>query len=264
MKEVISFYIAFALFACFTAEKGDAQISSCWASITPPNDTLPPYHQYANPDSVMVDTCSGSATYQHRYAAKWFRVEFQKVIFSIPAATNLDTSIDRGWRDIPTIDTAIRDGFDSIELHYGTFVLQKAYPGADDTTNIFFSQSQVFLLKFDNYVDIDSAQSMLKTIPSIYTYYQNRAVAFNAVRTHLQIKPLFLSSSMTTGFLNIQYPSVTRNRLRVFDMKGCDQSDYVRFVQASSDIIGADCSLLADGFYFLAIDNNAERFLLIK
>jgi len=164
-----------------------AQYPICWTSITPPNDTL---HLFVNPDSVMIDTCSGSSTFHHRYAAKWFRIEFQKVIFYIPSSSNIDTIIDRGWRDIDTNQIIMRAAFDSVEVHFGSFVLQKAFPGAGDTTTLFnLLQSQIFLLKFNNYVDIDSAQAMLKTIPSVNAYYQNRAVGASWVPSDLGMVP---------------------------------------------------------------------------
>jgi len=51
-----------------------AQTQSCWTFIFPLNNS----HDYVNPDSVKVDTCHNSTTYSHRFAAKWFRVEFKK------------------------------------------------------------------------------------------------------------------------------------------------------------------------------------------
>src|SRR5580692_5015788 len=138
------FSLGLLLCFVFTSIPAFATIGPCSLQlIFPPNDSV---QKYANPDSVKIDTCHGSSTYHHRFAAKWFRIEFKKVIFNIPAASNPDTVIQRTWRDIDTSQSAIRAGFDSVEVHYGTFILQKAYPDAGDTSNLL---SQVFLLEFD-------------------------------------------------------------------------------------------------------------------
>ncbi|HYM21210.1 MAG TPA: hypothetical protein VEW28_09465 [Candidatus Kapabacteria bacterium] len=245
-------------FTLSVVDEGFGQFPTCWTSITPPNDSI---YKYVNPDSVMIDTCYSSSTYHHRFASKWFRIEFKKVIFNISAASNPDTIIQRTWRDIDTSQMVLRANFDSVEVHFGAFILQKWAPDIGDTTNLL---SQIFLLKFNNYVDIDSAQAMLKTITSINTYYQNRALALNEVKDFMQIKERLLESSITTRFLRIQYPLIKSSQIQVFDMKGSNQTTFIRFLQASSDIVDADCNLLTAGIYFLTIGNNIERFLLVK
>lgn len=190
-----------------------------------------------------------------------FESSLKKVIFNISAASNPDTVIQRTWRDINANQTAIRTGFDSIEVHYGTFILQKAYPDAGDTSNLL---SQVFLLKCDSYVDIDSAQAKLKTVPSINTYYQNRAFRLNEVRASTQNEQRLLASSFTKRFLRIQYPFIKSSQIQLLDLKGSDPTSFVRFIQVSSDILDIDCNLLTGGFYFLSIGNRIERFLLVK
>ena len=56
---------------------------------------------WANPDSVKVDSCSGSTTFGEKYAKGWFRVEFSYYILPTPIGPR-DTIIDRTWHDIDT------------------------------------------------------------------------------------------------------------------------------------------------------------------
>jgi hypothetical protein len=228
-------------------------------------DTLT-IEQCSNPDSVKIDTCSSTVDFGHRYATKWFRVEFRKLIFFIPAASNVDTIIDRRWRDIDTSDIALRAGFDSVEVHFGTFVLQKAYPTESDTSSLaHLLQSQVFLLKFDNYVDIDSAQTLLKTIDSINTYYQNRALIALGIYENVEKKvatELIIQPNPASNKIKItRRDNQPINHIELFNVLG--KKVYERNI-GNTEEVEIDTHSLPDGLYIANCDALKAMILVSK
>ena len=92
---------------------------------------------------------------------------------------------------------------------------------------------------------------MLKTIPSINTYYQNKALALNEVGAFAQIKQELLTSSFTKRYLRIQNPLAKLSQIKVFDMKGNDQTSFVRSVQVSSETIDIAIYYRGDSIFSL-------------
>ncbi|TAL66937.1 MAG: T9SS type A sorting domain-containing protein [Bacteroidetes bacterium] len=121
-----------------------------------------------NPDSVMVDTCDG-----YFYTKKWFFVLLPVNSLNIPQAPP-DSILEVGWDDIDTNFQSLRDGFEELENKFGMFTLRKQVPEMSDSNAI---GSRVFMIRFNNYVRIDSVYYTLKSISGIQDCYYINAMA---------------------------------------------------------------------------------------
>ncbi|MFN8361108.1 MAG: S8 family serine peptidase [Candidatus Kapaibacterium sp.] len=130
-------------------------------------------HGSVNPDSVMIDTCSGSATYQHLFAKKWFIIQFPKNFY--PFNHILDSGEVKEVSDIDSSHLALLNRFLQLQDTLGLIYFQ----GLDDPP----SDSVVMLnpllkLSFENYQDVDYVVEHFKnTVDSVKNLaYELRAL----------------------------------------------------------------------------------------
>jgi hypothetical protein len=174
-----SILFAILVVLCY-AETGKASPEindSCLALLRDPDGT------WHNPDSVKADSCLGSSTYGQTYAKQWYHVFFDYYILPTPEGP-ADTIIDRTWRDIDPTYTSIRNGFDSLEYKYGNFILRKFQPDVRDSSS---GGDKIFLVRFDNYVNVDSAERDLDSLPMTSCYYGRRYGIISNVLNRSQI-----------------------------------------------------------------------------
>ncbi len=116
---------------------------------------------YLNADSVRVDTTTGSPTFHHLFAKRYFAISFTYDIMPLDSVSS-DSVLIVGISAINGSYSVIRTQFDSLQVKLGTISFQKAYPAIADST---IACSNAFGLFFANYVDVDTATFYLQQIP---------------------------------------------------------------------------------------------------
>ncbi len=116
---------------------------------------------FVNPYFVKVDSCSGSPTYGEFYGKEFFRLKVEYNIIPRDFLAPEDTIIEYTWQDILPQYTDARNEFQQFEQMFGTFYFRDPYPNEPDTSQ-FIKRS--LALRFDHYVNIDSAENALKSI----------------------------------------------------------------------------------------------------
>ncbi len=163
------------IFVLITLGLAEAQTSSCLKLLNNPYDST-----FHNPDSIMVDSCSSSPTYLHKFAKQWFTFWFQYgSMLPIPAAP-VDSIIDVEWTQIDTAYPSTRAWFDTLQQKVGHFILNKDVAYAGDTSDI---SSRFFGLRFDSLVDIQAAVNQMLMIPLLSkgtVRYLDRSGVFNS------------------------------------------------------------------------------------
>jgi hypothetical protein len=115
------------------------------------------YQGAYNPDSVMVDTCTGSNTYNKRFAKKYFILQFSQ--FFYPFDTILKPHIIKTVNEISNSKPNLKIQFKQMESLYGTIYFQgnlNEYP--DDSTLI----NPVLRLYFESNQNTDEIISTFK------------------------------------------------------------------------------------------------------
>jgi hypothetical protein len=140
----------------FVSSPAITQLDSCW-KLCGPHD---PENGFYNPDSLMVDTC---VVPNRNYAKKWYEIITNQILMDVPSYP-IDTLIEYQWTDIDTSFTDLREDFYDLENIFGAFHIKKEFPHIVDTSKI---ASRCYLIRFDNYVDIDSVELLLNSIEDI-------------------------------------------------------------------------------------------------
>src|SRR5260221_284133 len=161
MKKIFAKILFLALAIYATASEACAQTpDSCLKLLG--HDRIDHIKDWRNPDSIMVDSCLSSPAYLHKFAKKWFSLDFQYgSMLPIPAAP-VDTIIQVEWTRIDTNFRATRVAFNALEQRFGHFILQKGVPRVGDTSD---NLSTIFDMKFDSLVDVRAVDTQLKIIP---------------------------------------------------------------------------------------------------
>jgi hypothetical protein len=127
-----------------------------------------PINGYANPDSVMVDSCQNPPV---GLCYRWFIIEFKYYTIDLPPAPK-DTSLDVTWESISSTYTQLRNDFEEMENKFGGYILRKGRPEITDSTHI---GSKTFFIAFNNYISADSVVNFLQNIQGLSDfYYKNR------------------------------------------------------------------------------------------
>lgn len=174
MKLKLLVMLIVAFLSCCLSSSAQTSSDSCLRLVLP---HLPDSLIY-NPDSVMVDTCGvvffipGERVTGYMYAKQFFSVDFKHNILPTPLAPE-DTIIELQWQTIDSITYGVtREGFRQLEQRFGSFVFREPKPHEPDTTQFL---PRVLYIRFENYVNIDSVEKYLLTIPLVKKrWYMNR------------------------------------------------------------------------------------------
>ncbi len=139
---------------------------------------------FINPDSVRVDTTTGSPTLGHIFATGYFLVAFEyNVIHLDSVAADSVLTVNIGALD--TAFHSIHSTLSYVQSKYGTITLRKKYPAVGDTSA---GTCNEFLLSFNTFVDVDSALKDLKTVPFCDIYF-NKPQANCVIPNDLCVRP---------------------------------------------------------------------------
>jgi hypothetical protein len=163
MKKVLFF--SFLSFFLLTSQSYSQVPDSCLKILCLPQDST-----FVNPDSVRVDSCFGSPTYGELYATHFFYIKFKYNVLPRPGIYPKDTIIEYTWQDIDTSYSDTREGFQQLEQEFGSFWLREEIPDFPDTTQVL---PRTLLLRFEDYINIDSVENFVKNIQLVsYGYYR--------------------------------------------------------------------------------------------
>lgn len=164
MRKILYIFAVLSFFATATCY---AQMDGCLKLWFTPGDTT-----WTNPDSVMVDSCELSLGFGKKYAKGSFQIGFSYYLLPTPDGAE-DTIIDRTWRDIDTQYVSVRNAFDTLEQHYGSYYFRRDDPHINDTS---LGRKSRFFVWFDDYVPIDSVTTFIEGINHVeYAVYLMRA-----------------------------------------------------------------------------------------
>lgn len=162
-----------------------------------------PSQSFVNPDSVMVDTCS--------VGRPWYAKGTFEVRLSQSPISNGATADELDWYVIQDIDTNSADiaRWEQLDSVFGGLHIRKAFLDSTDPAGY---AVRTYLLKFDNYVLIDSVVASLKLLSAIEdARYLNRSAKLLSIPSDAGMKPLKSQSDLATpgsfisGTLNKRY-----------------------------------------------------------
>ncbi|MEI8133478.1 MAG: T9SS type A sorting domain-containing protein [bacterium] len=214
-----------------------------------------------NPDSVKVDTCSGSLTHGELYGKKWFNVRFDPYAISLPSAP-YDTVLEVRWTSIDTSYTSLRTSFSVLESKFGTLWLRKGSPDLTDPAD---SSSHVYQMRFENYVCIDSVVNDLENIAGL-------------VRPYFLSNPgilLSIPTQVDTHFNNflLIYPNPASNSFTLRRRDGLAMKEIILYSQSGQKVLTCtpnatelqvSITHLANGNYYVNCDQNVKKINIIK
>ncbi len=254
MKNSIGTLIAFCILCLFTTMNLYAQ-GPCLKLLRDADST------FSNPDSIMVDSCSSSPTYLHKFAKESFAFWLQYgSMLPIPAAP-VDSIIDVEWTQIDTAYSSTRAGFDTLQQKFGHFILHKDVSYAGDTTDI---SSRFFSLRFDSFVDIQTAVNQMLLIPFLaattVSYLDRSGIANGVNKSYIRKDEYLIRPNPAISEISISGGNLQNINYEIFSAVG---------VQVKEDVLTIDHPVistlsLAPAIYFLRINGAwAGSFVVI-
>jgi hypothetical protein len=215
-----------------------------------------------NRDSVMVDTCMGSATFGEDYAKRWFRVDFSYYVIKLPAAP-YDTLLEMSWTAIDTNFRYLRSAFANLELKYGAVTFKKYAPNFVDSTDL---ASKIYYLRFNNYVRVNSVMADLANIEEIakhyFLSYPKILDSGGSLGVPTTIKKNNLSITPNPSFSSIKINNNNGDNLDIFFI--CDLSGKKIFEKQGIKSVEytLDVHALCSGKYFIFCKGYSTSFII--
>ena len=217
-----------------------------------------------NPDSVMKDTCGH---YRGRMGIGKLGPHFSFAGLTFPWAP-AGTILETQWTTIDTFYSEIRNGFRFIYDSLCPFVIRKVHP--DDTLN-WDSRSVEYALHFQEYVPLDTIHGYLWMIrqkdqtfypsdnwPPADPLYPNKSIV-RAKKSKFEIFPIPAKKDVyliTDNGYDLRSVTVQDELGRV--------SPNIEFVRQSESMFRITLPELPAGCYFLKIENNLQRLLIVN
>jgi hypothetical protein len=128
------------------------------------SDSLGNYGGSSNPDSIKIDTCSGSPTFQHKFAKRMFVVNFPRNFFLFDHV--LDTNEVKGVSDIDSSHLSTLNRFLGLQDTFG-IIYFKGLP-LKESDSLFMLNPSV-LMYFQDYQDVNYiTEHFTLTIDSVH------------------------------------------------------------------------------------------------
>jgi len=222
----------------------------------PVYDTTPggiTWHGSSNPDSVMIDTCSGSSTYNHLFAKKWFYIQFPENYY--PFDHGLDSGEVRGVSDIDSSHLGMLTRFLELQDTLGLIYFLGYDSSPSDSILMLNPSVKVY---FENYQDITFIKEYIKnTIDSIESVdYILRAKQLLDVSEELEPNGIMIYPNPVVDYIVISQDHIVSlsSTIEVLSVDGkkvleCEYSERI------------DVSMLHSGSYFLRINNQTIKFI---
>ena len=146
MKALVIFILMMFLYQSVYTQTPD----SCLKLYCPDNYDYTTNSGSLNPDDVMVDTCSSSATYDKIFAKRYFFIQFKQYYYPFDIVLKPDSI--KGVADISSSKPELKLQFEQLENEFGTFYFQGHIYEETDSVVFFNPVLRVF---FENYQDVD-------------------------------------------------------------------------------------------------------------
>ena len=207
----------------------------------------------SNPDSVMIDTCVGSATFNKRFATRYFILNFKENNF--PFDNQLEPNSIKGVSDISTSQPELKAQFQQLEVQFGIIFFQgQEYKEVESD----FWLNPGCRLLFDKYQNLDEIISVFSDIIDslrniiYYSRYGSPTSAINSLNK--------------TNTANI-YPNPVNNILEI-NLTENETPKFISIYNIYSQIVYSsefkdqiDASFLPSGMYFLKLGNHTYKFI---
>ena len=248
---IVTLLIVYLLAPAGTAK---AQIysppDSCLKMVCPHD----PDNGYYNWDSIKVDSCVGSPTFNRWYAKKYYYICFKDSLYVFESKhLNIDTAIT--WTGIDTSFHEIRNSFHLIEQIFGEFIIKRFPYYSNDNA---FLRRPVVNLEFKNYFFADSVINFISKIEGISLCCLYREPTISNVIDNYQNENFIMPfPNPTSDFLEISLPSeLPQGKIEIFSIEGIKIFE----IEAVKRI---DVSSLAVGVYFVKVGGCVGRFVKI-
>jgi hypothetical protein len=240
----------FAISACY------GQVDSCivfWpGTTTDQSDTTLAW----NPDYTHVDTCGTQLPYRIMYCRSSYHLTFDWRVINSPVAS--DTALVYKWTDIDTLYPNIRSALQSLEAELGHFTLTKAVSDIADTS---IAVNKLFVLVFDNLVNVDTAMGHLSSVPHMKAIWRGmprffQTKVFRGEKSNQSYGTI--SVERVPGALLVDY-SLPISQVQIYTLQG--QLLHVPVKHISDRRISVDVSSLPDGVYFVSVSGQVVKFI---
>ena len=230
--------------ACLRASPIDSCLKMIWANEG---------DEY-NPDSVRVDTCSGSTTFKHRFSKTGYFINFPRNFY--PFDHILDSGEEKGVGDIDSAHLGLKNRFHALQDTFGLIFFKGLDYSATDSIEYLNPSIHVF---FEKYQDFEF----------ITEYLTNTVDSINVCGYSYKAKILLSTMPETTEFQRIQiYPNPVKNILLVKNQSTAKTTDRMEIFSLEGKKIfdctyteTLDVSFLQSGVYILKINNSSIKFL---
>lgn len=207
-----------------------------------------------NPDSVRVDSCTGSPTFGKHFAKRYFYLQFHKNYYPFDNVLKPDTI--KRVANISNSKPALKLLFQQLETQFGSIYFQGLPYESSDSINMLNPVIRIF---FEQYQNIDVViNTMTVQIDSLKLIgYQDREINPVSVEelTDNQDGKVFIFPSPVKNILNLKFlTSDVTQIISIYSLQGQKvmESEYKEQINVSS---------LQPGIYFLKYKNKNYKFI---
>jgi hypothetical protein len=211
------------------------------------------YQGASNPDSVMIDTCTGSTTYKKRFAKKEFIIQFPENYYPFDSIMKPYT-IHR-VSDISSSKPDFKIQLQQLESQYGTIYFQgQLYEEVDSN----FYGNPGCRMFFANYQDPEEIIAVFKAnIDSlkeiVYTFRYGFPMSIKN-NNHIENIPI-ISPNPVKDFIELKaFNNTTHEKIYIYNLYG-----QIIFSSEFKELINV--TNLPKGLYFLKIGNKSYKFI---
>lgn len=182
MKLVVILMLIMCLYQSNFSQAPD----SCLKLYCPDNYDYTTSSGSLNPDNVLVDTCSSSATFDKIFAKRYFFIQFKQYYY--PFDTVLKPDSIQGVEDISESKPLLKQQLEQLENEFGTFYIQGHEYEETDSVERFNPVLRIF---FEDYQDIDYVLERFKEVldSTKLFVYSNRIVILCNTPSDIALKP---------------------------------------------------------------------------
>lgn len=214
---------------------------------------------FQNIDSVLIDTCYDSPTFNKLFVDGPYQIELEYNIIPRTTLYPKDTLITYTIDDILSKYNTIKEEFKDLKSELGEFYFFEPFPDKPDT-NSFVRRS--LRLQFTSNIEINSTLEKLEAINGIFAsscearFGYLTSVESDNQKAEFRIYPNPAKNQISINSWN---KSITfQENLKIFDLNG---RELMRFDDIQSDVV-MDVNTLETGIYLVQIGEFFQRIII--